>query len=77
MVAGLEEGHKRPPAGGERAGLVVDDVEVPPDPQALKPERAEPPRRDLPADGICRDECHAQPAHDGLLDGLDVTLGRT
>ena len=72
MVAGLEEGHERPPAGGERASLVVDDMEVPLDTQAFQPERAKPTRRDLPADGISRDECHAQPAHDGLLDGLDV-----
>src|SRR3989442_1163780 len=67
----LEQLHERATARGQRARLVVDDVEVPPDPEPFQAEPGQSPGRDLAADGVGRYEGDAEARDHRLLDRGD------
>ena len=65
-----EELRERAAGCTQRAPLVVDQVEVPHDPEAADPERLQPAGRLLPLDGVGGHKHHAEAGQHALLDRL-------
>src|SRR3981081_3835939 len=69
----LEQLDEGPGTRAQRAGLVVDDMEVPPDSHAAEPQLVQSAGRQLAPNGVARHKGHSQPHHDRLFDRFRVT----